>query len=165
MPEVDPRGEARTFYKPEVTPVSQAAKASYFGRVYLDWAVFPVVETQLLEGDPEGLSGEFPGFTVCVPRTHRAGWIRPAQSGLASRGAGDEFRSARGAGRIEVTLSRRCRGGDKRLSPQRHGGHEGISAGSFRVSGCGCWADVELSSTATSVSCMASCFAPRDNRP
>ena len=41
-PEVDPRGEARTFYKPEETPASKAAKASYFGRVYLDWAVFPL---------------------------------------------------------------------------------------------------------------------------
>jgi inner membrane protein len=70
-PEVDPRDEARTYYKPEETPATQAAKASYFGRVYLDWAVFPLVESQKLEGDPKGylvnfgdLRYGYPGRTV-----------------------------------------------------------------------------------------------------
>ena len=58
-PEVDPSGEARTYYKPEETPVSQAAKASYFGRVYLDWAVFPVVETQAIESGFKGYVADF----------------------------------------------------------------------------------------------------------
>jgi inner membrane protein len=31
------------YYKPPVTDVLTAAKASYMGRVYLDWAVFPYV--------------------------------------------------------------------------------------------------------------------------
>ena len=76
MPEVDPRGEARTFYKPEVTPVSQAAKASYFGRVYLDWAVFPVVETQLLEGDPRGYLVNFQDLRYAYPgRTALGGFV------------------------------------------------------------------------------------------
>ena len=32
VPEVDAQGEARTYFKPEETPVTQAAKASYFGQ-------------------------------------------------------------------------------------------------------------------------------------
>lgn len=56
---VDPQNEARTFYKPEETAVTRAAKESYFGRVYLDWAVFPTVETQKLEGDPNGYLVDF----------------------------------------------------------------------------------------------------------
>ncbi len=34
---------ATTIYKPQVTPAVAAAKQSYLGRVYLDWAKFPVV--------------------------------------------------------------------------------------------------------------------------
>ena len=32
------------FYKPEETEVTRAAKSTHFGRVYLDWAVFPYVQ-------------------------------------------------------------------------------------------------------------------------
>ncbi len=35
--------------KPEETPVTLAAKRSYLGRVYLDWARYPVVETEQME--------------------------------------------------------------------------------------------------------------------
>ncbi len=45
-PEVDPRGRARVRYKPEETPASLAAKKSYLGRVYLDWAQYPVLEVE-----------------------------------------------------------------------------------------------------------------------
>ena len=48
IPDVDPRGEMRIRYKPEETPVTLAAKKSYFGRVYLDWAKYPLVETEQL---------------------------------------------------------------------------------------------------------------------
>ena len=75
-PEVDPHGEARTFYKPEETPVTQAAKASYFGRVYLDWAVFPFVETQILEGDPKGYLVNFQDLRYAYPgRTALGGFV------------------------------------------------------------------------------------------
>jgi inner membrane protein len=50
-PEVDPQGELEIHYKPEETPITLAAKKSYLGRVYLDWAQYPVTETQTL---PEG---------------------------------------------------------------------------------------------------------------
>ena len=66
-PEVDPSGEARTYYKPEETPVSQAAKASYFGRVYLDWAVFPVVETQAIESGFKGYVADFIDLRYAYP--------------------------------------------------------------------------------------------------
>lgn len=57
MPKVDPAGSARTYYKPEETPVTLAAKQSRFGSVYLDWAAFPLIQSEELEG-------EFNGFIV-----------------------------------------------------------------------------------------------------
>lgn len=58
-PEVDPRRQVRIFYKPPVTPPLEAAKASYLGRVFLDWADYPVFEVrQLMPGeDPEDQIG------------------------------------------------------------------------------------------------------------
>jgi inner membrane protein len=44
--EVDPQRRGRIYYKPEETPVTQAAKASYLGRVYLDWADYPMTEQE-----------------------------------------------------------------------------------------------------------------------
>jgi inner membrane protein len=45
-PEVDPRDRARVVYKPEESPPSLAAKRSYLGRVYYDWAQYPVFEVE-----------------------------------------------------------------------------------------------------------------------
>jgi inner membrane protein len=45
-PEVDPSGKMEVRYKPEETSVTLAAKKSYLGRVYLDWAEFPLVEVE-----------------------------------------------------------------------------------------------------------------------
>jgi inner membrane protein len=45
-PEVDPRGRGLIRYKPEETPASLAAKKSYLGRVYLDWAQYPMFEVE-----------------------------------------------------------------------------------------------------------------------
>jgi inner membrane protein len=53
VPEVDPSDNMEIRYKPEETPVTLAAKTSYLGRVYLDWAKFPVTET---EPQADGLS-------------------------------------------------------------------------------------------------------------
>jgi inner membrane protein len=47
-PEVDPAGRLEIHYKPEETPVTLAAKASYAGRVFLDWAQYPVTQTETL---------------------------------------------------------------------------------------------------------------------
>ncbi len=45
-PEVDPQGKARILYKPEETPVTLAAKKTYLGQVYLDWAHYPITEEE-----------------------------------------------------------------------------------------------------------------------
>ena len=45
---IDPHGRAMIRYKPEETPVTLAAKKSWLGRVYLDWALYPVVEAERL---------------------------------------------------------------------------------------------------------------------
>jgi len=45
-PEVDPQSRMRIRYKPEETPITLAAKKTYLGRVYLDWAQYPITETE-----------------------------------------------------------------------------------------------------------------------
>jgi inner membrane protein len=52
-PEVDPEGRIELRYKPEETPITLAAKRSYLGRVYLDWAQYPITETEPLN-PPDG---------------------------------------------------------------------------------------------------------------
>jgi inner membrane protein len=47
--DVDPDGQMQIHYKPEETPVTLAAKRSYLGRVYLDWAQYPITETEPLD--------------------------------------------------------------------------------------------------------------------
>jgi inner membrane protein len=47
--DVDPDGTMEVIYKPEETAVTLAAKKSYLGRVYLDWAQYPITETEPLE--------------------------------------------------------------------------------------------------------------------
>jgi inner membrane protein len=53
-PEVDPEGQLEIRYKPEETPITLAAKNSYIGRVYLDWAQYPITETEPLQLPGEG---------------------------------------------------------------------------------------------------------------
>jgi inner membrane protein len=48
--DVDPQSMAIVRFKPEETPVSLAAKRSRMGRVYLDWANYPLVTVEKLEG-------------------------------------------------------------------------------------------------------------------
>jgi inner membrane protein len=53
-PEVDPEDRAIVRYKPQETPVTLAAKRSYLGRVYLDWAQYPMLEVEPLEAPESG---------------------------------------------------------------------------------------------------------------
>ena len=53
-PEVDPEGSMEIRYKPEETPVTLAAKNSYIGRVFLDWAQYPITETETLQPPEKG---------------------------------------------------------------------------------------------------------------
>ena len=89
-PEVDERSEAHIYYKPEETPVLEAAKSSYFGRVFLDWAVFPVTQTR-------EVAGAFPRIFSAVsgPAVRQSG---DAQFGQARRMGAAGTRHA-GAGR------------------------------------------------------------------
>ena len=53
-PEVDPEERMQFRYKPEETPITLAAKKSYAGRAFLDWAKYPITETEVLEPPEEG---------------------------------------------------------------------------------------------------------------
>jgi inner membrane protein len=68
IPEVDPEDRMRIRPKPEETPVTQAAKRTYLGQVYLDWAQYPVTETEEL---PEGYLVRFQDLRYDYPE--RAG--------------------------------------------------------------------------------------------
>jgi inner membrane protein len=46
---VDPQEDGRVYPKPEETPVTLAAKQSRLGRIYLDWARFPITEVEQLD--------------------------------------------------------------------------------------------------------------------
>ncbi len=70
-PEVDPQGRALTRFKPEETPVTLAAKESYLGRVYLDWAQYPVAETEQLEGADERYLVRFLDLRFLYPEFSR----------------------------------------------------------------------------------------------
>jgi inner membrane protein len=44
--DIDPEDRARIYFKPEETPALAAAKQSYLGRVYLDWAKYTLTITE-----------------------------------------------------------------------------------------------------------------------
>jgi inner membrane protein len=74
-PEVDPDGEMQVLYKPEETPATLAAKRSYLGRVYLDWAQYPITETEpLVSGD----QGNIVGYIV---RLKDLRFVQPGRAG------------------------------------------------------------------------------------
>jgi inner membrane protein len=78
-PEVDPQDDARVLRKSEETPVTLAAKKSYFGRVYLDWAQYPMVEVEELESPDAGYLVRFYDLRYAYPgRAHNTlgGWVR-----------------------------------------------------------------------------------------
>ncbi len=58
-PEIDSDDQAITRYKPEQTAVIQAARESHLGRVYLDWAQYPVLEVEPLDGGKAGYQVRF----------------------------------------------------------------------------------------------------------
>lgn len=55
-PEADPDDRLQIRYKPEETSATLAAKKTYLGRVYLDWAQYPVTETEQIPLD-DGSTG------------------------------------------------------------------------------------------------------------
>jgi inner membrane protein len=79
-PEVDPEARLRIFYKAEETPMTLAAKRSYLGQVYLDWAQYPITETETIEGTDPGYLVHFQDLRfVQLPRLlNRSGDTRRA---------------------------------------------------------------------------------------
>ena len=79
-PEVDPEDRMQLIYKPEETPVTQAAKKTYLGRVYLSWAQYPVTETELLDNaaQNDSATGGANDLTnnVPIPNTRAAYVVR-----------------------------------------------------------------------------------------
>jgi inner membrane protein len=58
-PEIDSESDLTIRYKPEQTPVTLAADKSYLGRVYLDWAQYPITETEILSSPQKGYVVDF----------------------------------------------------------------------------------------------------------
>jgi inner membrane protein len=67
IPDVDPEGRMKIYYKPEETAVTLAAKKSYLGRVYLDWAQYPFTETQQLQPPEKGYIVHFQDLRYAYP--------------------------------------------------------------------------------------------------
>nr|MBA3913691.1 metal-dependent hydrolase [Terriglobales bacterium] len=73
--EVDPGGDMKIRQKPEETPVTLAAKRTYLGRVYLDWAAYPITETEQQES----------GTVAYVVRFKDLRYLYPDEPGDARR--------------------------------------------------------------------------------
>jgi len=69
--EVDPEGKMRVRYKPEETSVTLAAKKSYLGRVYLDWAKYPVTEVEKHEDFADAYTMRFIDLRFVNPENDR----------------------------------------------------------------------------------------------
>lgn len=69
-PDVDPQGRSYTRFKPEETPASEAAKSTYLGRVYLDWAQYPITEVEHTS-DPAGYMVRFYDLRYDYPDLRR----------------------------------------------------------------------------------------------
>ncbi len=78
-PEVDPQDQARLVRKHEETPITLAAKKSYLGRVFLDWAQYPMLDVEELQSPQSGYLVRFHDLRFAYPgRASSAlgGWVR-----------------------------------------------------------------------------------------
>jgi inner membrane protein len=86
VPEVDPEGNLEIRYKPEETAVTLAAKKSYLGRVYLDWARYPITDTDKLWPPQEGYIVHFQDLRFAqlpnLPFLRRDKNSRPLSAGV-----------------------------------------------------------------------------------
>lgn len=101
-PEVDPEGRLEIRYKPEETPITLAAKNSYVGRRFLDWAQYPIAETETLQPPQQGwivlledlrYSGVLRPFTS---RPGRGGLSKAVEIDKNLQVVGDVFQTAKG---------------------------------------------------------------------
>ena len=78
-PQVDPEDRAEIRPKPAQTPAVIAAKNSYLGRVYLNWAQYPVTEEEKLQPPQSGYVVRFYDLRYMYPgegRTFLSGRVR-----------------------------------------------------------------------------------------
>jgi inner membrane protein len=101
-PEVDPEGRLEIRYKPEETPITLAAKNSYVGRRFLDWAQYPIAETETLQPPQQGwivifqdlrYSGVLRPFTS---RPGRGGLTKAVEIDKNLHVVGDVFETTKG---------------------------------------------------------------------
>ena len=101
-PEVDPEGKLEVRYKPEETPVTLAAKNSYVGRAFLDWAQYPIAETEALQPPQQGSIVTFQDLRYAgIPRSMtgrrgRGGLSKAVQIDKNLHIAGDVYDTAKG---------------------------------------------------------------------
>jgi inner membrane protein len=101
-PEVDPEGQLEIRYKPEETPVTLAAKNSYIGRRFLDWAQYPVTETESLQPPEQGSIVTFQDLRYAgLPRSltgsrGRGALTKAVQIDKNLRVVGDVYDTAKG---------------------------------------------------------------------
>jgi inner membrane protein len=101
-PDVDPDGRMLIRYKPEETPATLAANKSCLGRVYLDWAQYPITETEVMESGGyvvrfRDLRFEYPGRTG--RKVLEAGVELDSNLNVVSAGFGSRWqRKANGSG-------------------------------------------------------------------
>jgi inner membrane protein len=92
--DIDPRIEEQVRYKPGETAAALAAKTSSVGRAYMDWARFPITETEALESGGRGYVVRFKDlrFEFALRREDYSPWavVRLNQDfGLADMTFGD----------------------------------------------------------------------------
>jgi len=101
-PEVDPEGRMEIRYKPEETPVTLAAKNSYVGRAFLDWAQYPITETETLQPPQQGSIVLFQDLRYAgIPRSltgrrDRGGLSKAVQLDKSLHVVGDVYDTAKG---------------------------------------------------------------------
>jgi inner membrane protein len=101
-PEVDPQGQMEIRYKPEENEITQAAKKSYAGRVFLDWAQYPTTETETLQPPQEGYIVRFVDLRYAgLPRSiagprNRGALGRAVQLDKNLHVVGDVFETGKG---------------------------------------------------------------------
>lgn len=91
-PEVAPDGRATIRYKTEVSPVVLAADRSYLGRVFLDWARYPVTEVEQSTAPAGGYIVRFYDLRFQYPDSDRhplEGWVQfDTKLGVVGQGFG-----------------------------------------------------------------------------
>jgi inner membrane protein len=75
-PEVDPGNTAQSYYKPEPNEATTAARNARLGRAYIEWARFPLVESEALSTPATGNLVRFSDVRFIYPDERR----RPLQA-------------------------------------------------------------------------------------